>query len=330
MSLRSAIVGFGLSGRMIHRPLLEASGFDVVAVGVRNPETRQPLEGIRFARLDDILADTTIDLIVIASPNDLHFEHASRAIEAGKHVVIEKPLATTSQAARLLCEAAASTDRVVTVFHSRRWDGDFLTLQRVLETRAIGDWQILESRWSMNKLVAQDRWKDRDDRGGGLLADFMPHLIDQALHLFGPPDRATVDLATQRDRGVGADYVCVTLAYGRKRVILSADCFGMSPSLRFRLAGSAAEFVCGGIDPQETQLRANVRPLSADFGRSDPGRLSLLTLASGEATNVPLERGRYLDFYTDLKLAIEKGSLGPVLIRDAERVVKLVDALREP
>ena len=328
MTLRAAIIGFGLSGRTFHMPLLRASGFEVAAVGVRKAEGRTPVEDVPFVSVDRVLSDPAVDLVVVTSPNALHAEHGLQAIAAGKHVVIEKPLAAAPADAEALQRAAAASSRVVSVFHSRRWDGDFLTLKQLAETGAVGDWAIFESRWRMNKAVAQRRWKDRDDQGGGLLNDFMPHLIDQALHLFGLPDRADLDQSVQREAGAGADYVAVTLAYGHRRAVLQADCFGFQPSPRFRLAGPSGDYVCDGIDPQEGQLRAGLVPGAPDFGVSAATRRSTVAAPSGEARPVPIEAGRYAAFYDGLRLAIEAGAPPPVPVADAARVVGLIAALQ--
>lgn len=133
----------------------------------------------------------------------------------------------------------------------------------------------------------------------------------------------------QRDGGVGDDYACVTLLYGQKRVVLSADCFGMRPQVRFRLAGTRGEYVVEGADPQEGQLRGGLNPSQPEFGASTLGRVSLLTTASGEVRDVPVAAGRYLEFYEVLKRAILTGGPVPVRIEEAVQVVGLIDALRE-
>lgn len=180
----------------------------------------------------------------------------------------------------------------------------------------------------MNKPAAQHRWKDSDGLGGGLLVDFMPHLVDQALCLFGVPDRAYADIATQRIDAIGADYATVTLVYGQKRVLLSTDCFSANPRWRFRLAGIAAEYVCTGSDGQEAQLRAGVSPSAPEFGAQSAGRISRLVPMSGDATAIDLDPGNYRGFYEQLKLAIMEGLPVPVPIPEAEKVVAIVDALR--
>ncbi|MER9947260.1 Gfo/Idh/MocA family oxidoreductase [Mesorhizobium sp. M0047] len=326
--IRAAIVGFGLSGKTFHYPLLRAAGFEVSAIVVSDPGRHKAPDGVYFASLDAVCENGDIDLVVVCSPNPMHHDHGLRAIRAGKHVVIEKPLASTVEEASALCQAAGRSQGVATVFHSRRWDGDFLTLRRLLREGAVGDWQILESRWGMNKPVAQKRWKDNDDLGGGLLADFMPHMIDQALCLFGLPDRVDADIATQRVGGIGADYVAVTMRYGSKRVSLATDCFSSNPGWRFRLAGTMAEYICMGTDQQEAQLRAGMSPSAPDFGLSSTELISRLAPMSGEPRAINLDRGNYLGFYNQLKVAIAEGQPVPVDISEAANVVAIIDSLR--
>ena len=325
--MRAGIIGFGLSGRTFHLPLLRAAGIEAASVAVRDPSGRAAEEGLRFVSVDDLCADPAIDVVVVASPNPDHPAHAVKALRAGKHAVVEKPLSLTPAGAREVARAAREAGRIASVFHNRRWDGDFLTLERVRRER-FGEWAVFESCWRMGKPAAQQRWKDHDGMGGGLLADFMPHLGDQALRLFGEPDRAVLDSAVQRRGSPGADYAAITMMYGERRARLSADCFSATAAPRFRLAGPPGEYVCDGADNQESQLRRGVDPASPCFGAPDGGRTSRFAGFGGGGGPVPLERGGYATFYRDLRLAIEAGGPAPVPAHEAARVVEIIDALR--
>ena len=323
--MRAGIIGFGLSGRVIHLPLLRRAGFEVSTVAVTDPLKYTEHSDINFVTVEDLCADPTLDLIVVASPNALHEAHGMLALESGKHVVFEKPLASTLKSANRISSAAQKARGRASVFHSRRWDGDFLTLQDCQRRGAIGDWQIFESRWSMNKPVAQQRWKDQDALGGGLLVDFMPHLVDQTLTLFGLPQSASLDRATQRSGALGADCLAITMAYGDRRARLFVDCFGTLPGQRFRLAGTGGEYVCTGIDNQDAELRLAAEGKAAKF--VGPSRTSTLATFHGQTMQVDLLEGDYAHFYRNFKIAIETGTDLPVSTQEAERVVEIIDTL---
>jgi len=329
-ALQAGLIGFGLSGRTFHKPLLEAAGIPVVACAVRNLAHQGPVDDLRFCSIEDLLSDDTVNLVVVASPNPLHEEHALQAIQAGKHVVIEKPLATTKAGAERIVRAARQAHgQRITVFQSRRLDGDFLTLASVLKDTFAGEWSILESRWGMAKPMAQGRWKDQEALGGGLLMDFFPHLLDQALVLNGLPDSITLEKAYQRENTAGADYLSATLRYGERRARLSVDCFSPKPGHRFRLAGSPGDWRCFGVDPQEARLHAGLSPLDETFSAPGDDQSERLCLFDGSERSLSLRQGDYLGFYRKLKAAIETEDDVPVSIEDAARVVSIIEALGE-
>ncbi|MCF1494369.1 hypothetical protein GOZ83_12435 [Agrobacterium vitis] len=325
--MKAGIIGFGLSGRVFHMPLLHAAGIEVTSVAVRDPSKYSDNGEINFVTVQQLIEDPAIDLVVVASPNSQHCEHACEALGAGKHVVIEKPLALNPRDADTILAAADQAPGTACVFHSRRWDGDFLTLCDVLRDGLVGEWKVFESAWSMNKPVAQQRWKDQDALGGGLLADFMPHLLDQAICLFGLPDLAHLDRSTQRSGSLGADFLTIALHYGERRARLSVDCFAPLPRQRFRLAGTHGEYVVTGIDNQEEQLRQGIDATDAIFGEGDPRRVSEFTDYSGNRRHVQLARGQYSSFYRDLRIAVENGTPAAVSLHDAGRVIAIIDAL---
>jgi scyllo-inositol 2-dehydrogenase (NADP+) len=326
--MKAGIIGFGLSGRIFHLPLARAAGIDVMSIAVSDASKYCDLHpGLEFTSADRLIADPALDLIIVASPNALHCEHACAALQAGKNVVIEKPVALNSVEVKSILKAAERGRGLVSAFHSRRWDGDFLTLKHVVEQEMVGEWKIFESAWLMNKPVAQHRWKDQDSFGGGLLTDFMPHLLDQALHLFGLPDEATLERSTQRAGSLGADYLSVTLRYQEKRARLTVDCFSSTPRQRFRLAGDVGEYIETGIDNQEDCLRRNIDVLVEEFGGVDHTRISEFTDYAGQRRPVSMKRGSYTAFYRELRIAIETGGKPPVSLHEAGRVVDIIDAL---
>ncbi|MGV2129538.1 Gfo/Idh/MocA family oxidoreductase [Agrobacterium vitis] len=326
--MKAGIIGFGLSGRIFHLPLARAAGIDVISIAVSDSSKYCDAHpALEFTSADRLIANPAIDLIIVASPNTLHCEHACAALQGGKHVVIEKPIALNNAEVKAVIKAAEGGRGIASVFHSRRWDGDFLSLRHVVEQQMVGNWKVFESAWLMNKPVAQQRWKDQDSQGGGLLIDFMPHLLDQALHLFGLPDEATLDRSTQRAGSLGADFLSVTLRYQEKRARLMVDCFSPSPRQRFRLAGDGGEYTVTGIDNQEDHLRRDIDVFDEDFGAVDDMRISEFADYAGQRSAIAMKRGNYASFYRDLRIAIESGGKPPVSLHEAGRVVDIIDAL---
>ena len=325
--MKAVIVGYGLSGKTFHLPLLRAAGIDVRQVAVSRPRDPDPTTNVSFVDFAAACADQSVDIVVITSPNVLHCDHALAAIDAGKHVVIEKPMATTARDAARIVRAAEMSNRLVTVFHNRRWDGDYLTVKRLLENGRVGAWQIFQSHWGMNKPIPQTRWKDNQDSGGGLLLDFMPHLVDQAISLFGLPDVARLERATQRAGGLGPDFLEISLAYGSRRAFLTTDCFTMGPTPRFRLAGTEGEYRSSGTDSQEADLRAGISPNELAYGHDKTPRQSDFYDLTGDAKQIDLEIGDYVQFYRGFLDAAAGKRLAPVALDEAEQVVGIVDAL---
>ena len=189
--LRAGLVGFGMAGRVFHAPLISSvDGLELAAVVERRgDQAAQRYPGITTYRsLEELLADPSIDLVVVATPSGTHFEVARQALEAGRNVVVDKPVSVTSQEIRQLMELVKARDRALIPFHNRRWDGDFLTIQRLFQEHQLGRVVHIESRFDRWHPGATRRpWKDDAGQGGGVLLDLGTHLVDQALVLCGKP-----------------------------------------------------------------------------------------------------------------------------------------------
>src|SRR3954462_14666444 len=197
----------------------------------------------RFAFRTAVVAQADLDLVVIATPNDTHADLARRALEAGRHVVVDKPFTLTLAEARELAHLAARAGRVLSVFHNRRWDADFLTLRRLVADGTLGEVLALESRFDRFRPEVRKRWREAAIPGGGLWYDLGPHLVDQALRLFGPPSAVYGDLARQREGAEAVDYAHVLLRYPRLRVILHAGMLVPGETPRFTLHGTLGSYV---------------------------------------------------------------------------------------
>jgi scyllo-inositol 2-dehydrogenase (NADP+) len=261
---------------------------------------------------------------VIASPNLTHFPLARAALEAGRHVVVDKPFTVSLAEADELIALAAARGRVLTVFHNRRWDGDFLTVRDLLGR--LGEISLFEAHWDRFRPAIKQGWREVPAAGAGLLADLAPHMIDQALLLFGTPDAIAADVLQQRDEATVDDYFDLTLFYGPLRVRLCASTLVAASRPRFAVHGSGGSFVKYGLDPQEPVLKAGGDPRDADAirDRSD----GLLTLADGHVERVPTAPGSYLAFYEAVAASIREGAPVPVDPADAREGLRLIDLAR--
>lgn len=330
--IRVGMIGYGLAGKVFHAPLIDAvEGLELAAVATsRSAELATDWPGARGVfDPQALIADPELDLIVVASPNDTHAPLARAALEAGKHVVVDKPFARDAAEARPLGDLARERGRMLSVFHNRRWDGDFLTVRKLLEARTLGELRLVELRWDRFRLEQRAGWKDAAGRGGGVLADLGSHLIDQALLLFGRPDSLSADLATQRPGGATDDYAELTLHYRAMRVIVSATMAVAAPRPRFALHGTQGSFVKFGIDPQEDQLRAGVAPGAPGYGEEPAERYGTLTQPSGETRRIATERGDFRRFYEGVVSAIRNGAPPPVDPADAIAGLELIDLARK-
>lgn len=311
------LIGYGLAGAIFHEPLIRAcDGLDLCAVVTSRDHP------LRANSLEELLQES--DLVVIATPNATHFPLAKRALESGKHVVVDKPFTVTTSEADELISLAARQERMLTVFHNRRWDGDFLTVRRLVPE--LGDIMLYDASWDRFRPAIKRGWREEAEPGSGLLSDLGPHLVDQALQLFGMPDSISADLLAQRNGAMVDDYFDLTLHYGRARVRLSSSTLVAEPRPRFAVHGTAGSFVKHGLDPQESQLKSGLDPRDPAFG-IDPSNGRRI-FPDGRSEQVQSEQGRYLAFYEGVAEAIRDGSPAPVDAGDARRGLMLIDLAR--
>ncbi len=280
---RVALVGFGLAGKAFHAPLITSTGgLELSAIVTsRGDEVRAGFPEVRpVTRYAEVLADPAVSLVVLATPDHLHAEHALAAIAAGKHVVIDKPFAPTLAEAREISERARHAGTLLSIFHNRRWDSDFLTLRSLVETGQLGDIVEYESHFDRFRPGIGTRWKDRRD--AGVWQDLGPHLVDQVLVLFGMPLAISADLAVLKPGGGAADFARATLVYPTRRVTLHMSQTRHDHGLRFSVHGTKASYSKLGRDPQEDQSKAGMTPADPQWGNDPmPGQL-IMTTASGQ------------------------------------------------
>jgi predicted dehydrogenase len=348
VGLRAGIAGYGLAGSVFHAPLIEAvDGLEVAAVMTRSPEravqARAAHPDARVVEsLDALLED--IDLLVVATPNASHAEIALLGIQRGLFVVVDKPMAVTADDARRI--ATAGGERV-TVFHNRRWDGDFLTLQRLVREGTLGPITRFESRFERFRPEIKEGWREGGDPslGGGVLLDLGPHLVDQALHLFGPLQSVYGEVRTRRQGALVDDDAFIALTHmGGEISHLWMSAIAPLYGPRFRVSGMEAGFASDGLDPQEPQLREGMRPgdpgfgegmtgwIGADAGGADPGagELGGADAGAGHAglRRIPLERGNYVAFYERVRDWARGEAPPPVDPDDGVRVLEVLEHAR--
>jgi len=320
------LIGYGLAGRAFHAPYVGATpGMDLRAVVTRDPaKVHAGLPSMRVVPdVAALLAEPGIDLVVVASPDALHAEHALAVLDAGKHVLIDKPFAATLADARRIAAAAEAAGKVVTVFQNRRWDADFRTLRRLIADGALGEIVQFESHFDRWRPVPTGLWKE--ERDGGAWLDLGPHLVDQALVLFGRPDAISLDLAALRDGSPSPDYFHATLRYPRHRVILHATKLTAQFGLRFAVHGTLASWIKQGSDPQEAATLAGNLPGGEDWGL-DPVE-GTLTIGDGGATAPAAnERGDYRLFWRALAACLGGDGPNPVPASEAIAVMEVLDA----
>jgi len=326
--VRTALVGFGYAGQTFHAPLIAVCP-DMSLEAVVSRQAEAVVEVYPDARVltsfDDALADQAIDLIVLATPNDLHASQAEAALKAGKAVVVDKPFTLTTDEARRLTALAEERGQLLSVFHNRRWDADFLTLKALIAEDRLGPVMRFESSFNRWRPEVRDRWREGDGPGAGIWYDLGPHLIEQALVLFGRPLGVTCDLATLRPGGRATDYAHAVLRYADKRVILHADMVTPAPEARFAVHGARASWLKAGLDIQEDQLKSGLAPGAAGWG-VDPRPGVVTDGATGVRDAVEGPPGAYPAYDAAVARAIRDGAPNPVPPSEAVAVMEVLEA----
>ena len=316
-----ALVGYGYAAKVFHAPLISSTpGLKLQTVVSSDPaKVRRDLPDTSIVKdVGTAFGDPQIGLVVIAAPNRFHAELAHAAIAAGKHVVVDKPFALTVGEAEKVLTHSERAGVLLSVFHNRRWDSDFMTLQKLVRQGAFGEVVQYESHFDRHRPSVRDRWRERAGLGSGAWFDLGPHLVDQTLQLFGMPETVSADIAAQRNGAETDDYFHVVLRYRKLRVILHSSSLGPGRNLRMCVHGTKASFVKSGFDQQETALKANVKPGGPGWGEDpEPGILTVDSDGTSIANDVAGESGNYGHYYSAMRDAITSGTPVPVLPGDA-------------
>ena len=331
--LKVGLVGYGYAGKTFHAPLIAAvpslaltavCSTDAAKVHADWPDVAVA------ATPAELMSRSDLDLVVVATPNDTHHPIARAALDAGLHVVVDKPFTLTLAQGRELVALARERGRVLSVFHNRRWDGDFLTLKALLARGALGRVVEMTSRHDRFRPQVRTRWRESAAPGAGLWFDLGPHLVDQALQLFGRPQAIALAQDRTRDGALADDWFHAQLRYDRLHVSLRAGMLVCDSAPRFVVHGTQGSFVKEGFDTQEDALRLGRRPTwpaQPDWG-VDPGRAKLVTRADdGAATSVdlPLQPGAHMAYFAALAAALHGDGPNPVPPHEALDVMALIE-----
>lgn len=329
------LVGYGMSGSALHAPLITAEpGLQLRAAVTSNPErVHRDLPSLAVVpSLARLLDDPGIELVVVAAPNAAHHELVRTALDAGRHVVVDKPFTVTSAEADDLIRLATERDRRLTVFQQRRWDADFLTVRRCVDEGLVGLVNTYVTHYDRFNPEPAGRWTDRDRPGAGVLYDLGSHLIDQALCLFGTPETVWADLQVQRPAGSAVDYAHLALGYGPLRVILHVGSLVRAPGPRFTVHGDVGSFVKSGIDGQIAALLAGGRPGDHGWGEEPEERYGTLTTelgglaATARLASVP---GAYGTFYREMAAAVRGEGPVPVPADQARDTIRVIERAQQ-
>jgi predicted dehydrogenase len=326
--LNVALIGYGYAGKTFHAPLIaHTKGLNLAAiVSSNNAKVLKDFPKISiFSLPDDAFIRPEIDLVVIATPNDTHFELGQKALKAGKHVIVDKPFTLTVAEATMLVRMAKDTNKHISVFQNRRWDSDFLTVRQILSEGKLGEIVSFQSSFNRYRPEVKQRWREQALPGSGLWYDIGSHLVDQTVLLFGAPDTVYADFAMQRVGASTVDYFHVLLKYGKKRIILHGSSLVSGDSRRFAVHGTAGSFIKDGMDIQESQLKEGDK-LGGDNWVADPSEGVLFTwkndsLKSDSLVNIA---GNYGSYYAAIRETIQHGAANPVTAAEAVTVMNIL------
>jgi len=323
-------MGFGYAGSTFHAPLIQAiPGFQwvgVVSSNLLKVHTRWPDVQV-FETLGGAIDALNPDLVVIATPNTTHHDLAAQALEKGCHVVVDKPFTITYDESRRLETLAAEKGRMVSVFHNRRWDSDFLGLQAVLRQRLVGDWVTIESRFERLRPAVRQRWRESVQPGAGLWYDLGPHLLDQAIQVAGEPDDIVLDRARQRAGAVTDDWFHAVLRYGQRRIVLHAGLLSVQPGPRWVIHGTQGTWTKRDSDIQEAVLKQGIRPHQTSWGLDpNPGEWRCFYEDTVQVRLLDVPPGDYRQYYCGVRDYLWGASLRPpVTVSESVCVMKWLD-----
>lgn len=338
--IKTGLAAYGMSGQLFHAPFISTNpDFELTAVTERHKElakTRYP--SVRIVRsFDELIAADDLELIVVNTPDITHYEYARKALEAGKHVIVEKPFTTTVEQGLELVELARSKGLALSVYQNRRWDSDFLTVKEIIDKGLLGRLVEFESTFPRYRnFIKSGTWKETGEQGGGLTYNLGSHLIDQALQLFGMPEAVFADIAILREGGKVDDYFVIHLLQCNKapdiKITLKSSYLMCEPEPRFVLHGTEGSFIKYGLDRQEADLDAGLTPDKSHWGEEDETIWgSLRTEKEGKISQMkyPSKAGNYAGFYENIYKHIRQAGSLDTDASEVINVIRVIEAAYE-
>ncbi|MGI4022053.1 MAG: Gfo/Idh/MocA family oxidoreductase [Janthinobacterium lividum] len=333
--IKTGLLAFGMSGRLFHAPFIHANpGFSLDAVAERNiKKAAQYYPQIKsYDTLDEVINDPELELIIVNTPNYTHFELAKQALQAGKHVLIEKPMAATSAEAKELFDLGREVNREVFVYQNRRWDSDFKSVKEVLETNQLG--KLIEvhfryDRWRPE--IGPKAFKEKPMPASGILYDLGPHLLDQVISLFGKPLSFTKNIGRFRHLTEVPDYTFIHLQYPENLNVFLTASFLVAKALpAFTINGTRGTFIKQRADVQESQLDKNISPLDLSYGLEEAGMEGELTYINPEngqmeTTLIPAVKGDFMAIFDAVHQTIRERKPFPITEQDVLTQLSIIE-----
>jgi predicted dehydrogenase len=334
--IKTALCSFGMSGLVFHSPFLSINpGFNFYAVWERTKNEAQKKfpNVITYRTFDEMLNDELVELVIVNTPNYTHFEYAKKALQAGKHVIVEKPFTVTVKEAQELIDLAKNQNKILSVYQNRRYDSDYKTIKKVLDKKLLGE--VVEAEFHFDRYreeLSPKQHKEIPGPGTGVLYDLGAHLIDQALQLFGWPSKLFADIRIIRPVSKVDDYFEVLLYYPNLRVRLKASYSVREALPGYIIHGLKGSFIKPKTDVQEALLQAGNIPGGEDWGREPETEKGLLhTEIDGleERKYIDSEQGNYDDYYSGIYEAIRNNKPVPVTAEEGMNVIRIIEAAFE-
>ncbi len=336
MGVFTGICSYGMSGKLFHAPFIEAHpGYELSAIVERhNNDSKERYPHAKLYRsVEKLCADNDLQLIVVNTPTHLHFEHAKMVLQAGKNMVIEKPFAINVKDAEEITALAQKNKLFISVYQNRRYDGDFRAVKEVIQNELLGEIREVEIRYDRYRPnFGGKQHKEGNMPGAGNLFDLSPHLVDQAIQLFGFPHAIFADLIKMRDDVAVPDYFELLFYYDRLRIRLKASVIARESTYAYVLHGMKGTFLQQRSDMQEQQLLAGVKPSLENWCPAPASPDGLLhTEINGEVirketTSAP---GNYMGYYDDVYKALTGDGANPVPATDGIMNTRIIDAALE-
>ena len=334
--IKTALLSYGMSGEIFHAPLLAVnSGFALTSIMQRSSDkARQRYPYVKIVRqFNEVIEDDAIELIVINTPNESHYQYATQALEAGKHVIVEKPFTVTLQEADDLIALAKKKNKVLTVFQNRRWDGDFMTVRKVVENKWVGKIAEFELHYDRYRnYIEANTWKEEQGPGSGILYNLGSHMLDQVLVLFGMPLEVDARVGIQRPNGKVEDFYDIRMQYKDFHATVKSSYLVREPTPRYILHGTEGSFIKYGIDPQEQALKEGKIPGTMGWGvdaKDFWGKINTTMDGLHVEGNVETIPGDYTQFYKNVYDTIRNGKSLVVKPEESRDGIRLIEACYE-